>query len=258
MTFFKETCSLNNHVWITCVWCILLLDAGSHWMPRFWARLWDKDPAMAKLLPYCGHSRDQGLFTCSHTHCDMCGQTLDRKSDLIDPHSAAHRTHAPKVRCAAPAVVEGHISTRMIEDRGRHEQQVKNKNKHKPKSDRNRFCFSNQLTRWGAQHRRGVWCSAAGTWRNPAAFQAASRWWGCDPCLSRSPQQRAPHAYVVALWRPAIEVRSEREGSERQRETEATARGEENNTGCEFESVLSEEEGWGDAAHWGKGGTGGC
>ncbi len=54
---------------------------------------------------------------------------LDSKPDLIDPYSTAHRTHASKVRCAAPAVVEGHISTRMMEDRrGRHEQQTKDKN----------------------------------------------------------------------------------------------------------------------------------
>lgn len=41
--------------WISELWvcvCILLLDAGSHWMPRFCARLWDRDPAIAKLLPY--------------------------------------------------------------------------------------------------------------------------------------------------------------------------------------------------------------
>lgn len=38
------------------------------------------------------------------------------KSDLIDPYSTAHRTHASKVCRAASAVVEGHISTAMTED----------------------------------------------------------------------------------------------------------------------------------------------
>lgn len=36
---------------------------------------------------------------------------VGNKSDLIDSDSTAHRTHASKVRCTAPAVVEGHIST---------------------------------------------------------------------------------------------------------------------------------------------------
>lgn len=66
--------------------------------------------------------------------------------------------------------------------------------------------FKNGPTRWGAQRQRGVWCSVADIWRNPAASPAASRWWGCDPCLSRSPEQRASHACATALWRPAIET----------------------------------------------------
>lgn len=42
-----------------CVSCVLFLDAGSHWMPRFCAKLWDRDPAMAKLLPYCKKRKQQ-------------------------------------------------------------------------------------------------------------------------------------------------------------------------------------------------------
>ena len=100
-----------------CVSCILLLDAGSHWMPRFWARLWDRDPAMAKLLPYCEHSRERGLFTCSHAGTlwyvwtEWCS-VFDSKPDLIDSYSTVHWTHASEVRCAASAVVERHISAK--------------------------------------------------------------------------------------------------------------------------------------------------
>lgn len=124
------------------------------------------------------------------------------------------------------------------------------------------FCLNKELTRKGAQHLRGAWCSAADTWRNLAAIPVASRWWGSDPCLSRSPQQRAPHVYVGAPWRSAIEAHSEWEEKrktererEKQRETEAAAQGEENNTGCEFESELSVEDRRGGAAHWEPGGT---
>lgn len=71
--------------------------------------------------------------------------------------------------------------------------------------------FKNVPTKWGAQRQRGVWCSVADIWRNPAASPVASRWWGCDPCLSRSPEQRASHACAIALWRPAIEIERYRE-----------------------------------------------
>ncbi|TNN43620.1 hypothetical protein EYF80_046203 [Liparis tanakae] len=39
-------------------------------------RLWDRDPAMDQLVPYCGHSTEQVLSTCSHSlmqsdaHCE--------------------------------------------------------------------------------------------------------------------------------------------------------------------------------------------
>lgn len=121
------------------------------------------------------------------------------------------------------------------------------------KGDRNRLRLNKEPTRWGAQHRHGVWYSAAGIWRNLAAFPVASHWWGCDPCLSRSPQQRAPHVYVIALWRPAIEARRESDGQ----------RDRINSTGREhwvwiWIRVLSEEDRREDAAHWEKGGTGEC
>lgn len=69
-------------------------------------------------------------------------------------------------------------------------------------------------TWWGAQHQRGVWCSAADIWRNPAASLAASRWWGCGPCLSRSPEQQASHACATALWRPAIKIQREKNSNQ--------------------------------------------
>lgn len=46
---------------VECVPCVLFLDAGSHWMPRFCARLWDRDPAMAKLLPYWEKRKQQRI-----------------------------------------------------------------------------------------------------------------------------------------------------------------------------------------------------
>lgn len=69
----------------------------------------------------------------------------------------------------------------------------------------------NVPTRWGELRRRHVWWTVAGIWRNPAASPVASRWWGCDPCLSRSPEQRASRACAAALWRPAIETKAERD-----------------------------------------------
>lgn len=58
---------------------ILLLDAGSHWMPRFCARLWDKTDAMDQGLLGCRHSRDQILSSCKDTHTDR-KKTSDRCS----------------------------------------------------------------------------------------------------------------------------------------------------------------------------------
>lgn len=54
---FKE-----SDIWpfvVECVSRVLFLAAGSHWMPRFCARLWDRDPAMAKLLPYWEKRKQQ-------------------------------------------------------------------------------------------------------------------------------------------------------------------------------------------------------
>lgn len=38
-------------------------------------------------------------------------------SNLIDPYSAAHRTHAPEVCGAASAIMEGHISVTTMDDK---------------------------------------------------------------------------------------------------------------------------------------------
>lgn len=106
-----------------CVSCVLFFDAGSHWMPRFWARLWARAPAMAKLFPYCGeqqHNKQTKTKTHrSHASHDDCMQTKWRwtTSDLIHTYAPAHRTHASEVRSAASTVVEGHISWRLMDDR---------------------------------------------------------------------------------------------------------------------------------------------
>lgn len=82
----RRTIGLNSHDWVDfflsnssgCLWppClalfrygktkiiswILLFNAGSHWIPRFWARLWHRDAAMAPVLPYCGHNRAPAII----------------------------------------------------------------------------------------------------------------------------------------------------------------------------------------------------
>lgn len=89
--------------------CVLLLAAGSHWMPRFCAKLWESDEAMVHVVPYCRYNKSAvtRLLCCNQT---VRSCTLVSTSYLVDPYSTAHRAHAPEVRCAAPAVVEGHIA----------------------------------------------------------------------------------------------------------------------------------------------------
>lgn len=63
--------TLACHPYRTCsscvlrksVSCLLLLDAGSHWMPRFCARLWERDTTMDEVVAYCWHNSDKILFT---------------------------------------------------------------------------------------------------------------------------------------------------------------------------------------------------
>ena len=44
---------VSMYVQCMCACILLFLAAGSHRMPRFWARLWDSETAIVHVDPYC-------------------------------------------------------------------------------------------------------------------------------------------------------------------------------------------------------------
>lgn len=82
---------------------------------------------MAQVPPYYVRNKDERCCPLQQS-CDKCTKQygmLVTKSHLIDPYSTAHRAHASKVCSAASAVVEGHISARIMEDKEVHGQNMR-------------------------------------------------------------------------------------------------------------------------------------